>query len=668
MAKQREPTEGMAPPTKPLKHTVMGKFKDMAEAEAQCLKDLKASASEIEIETILPPGEKNGVWTFWYRPRTPTVEPAAAALDTRANVLGDPSKIAKLLAESKMMMPIEKIVITGENPRTSMDEEELTGLVESIREIGQKDPVKLRPLQDGNYELISGHRRVKALTSLGRKEVWAVVEETDEKQSRLDMGIANLLREDLNPLDMARWLDVCLKADPQLTQEKIGKICGHNQAWVSNHLRLLKAPPVLQELLISREITVRHVQEVMPLMQYQIVNEILADWKRRSWGISVAELSKIIENDLESDWWSSRSGTHRIGDLPNEYVMARPYFDWGTCKKGCPACYTIKNHKYCLDPDCFRKKAQDALDKYRAIETERIKKAKERGTEPKETDKGEELSWAWFDAINVCAECPTMIKAKDGSWKCLDRSCYKKKGDEYKHRETSLKTAITKSRTQILDEKATEPIEAVRSDLLKLACLDLMGHGHDGAILRRMMGPWLVKEDKNLPHNDVREKIVERVVKKGELEVLFQRILMVQQFERMNQGYHDKGAAESMLKALGGDPAKPMMDELRKMQDGLNRSRTELRGKNDRFNENEEDEEECDGPSSAFCNGCPHWTESTEGGSCGLSECPECESTIDMNDDGCQCPECGWECEGPEEFQEEKPATKADEPVPEGGQ
>ena len=251
-----------------------------------------------------------------------------------------------------------------------------------------------------------------------------------------------------------------------------------------------------------------------------------------------------------------------------------------------------------------------------------------------------------------------MIKAKDGSWKCLDHECYKKKGDEYKQRETSLKTAITKSRTQILDEKATEPITAVRNDLLRLACLDLMGHGHDGAILRRMMGPWLVKEDKNLPHNDVREKIVDRVVKKGEIEVLFQRILMVQQFERMNQGYHDKGATESMLKALGGDPAKPMMDELRKMQDGLNRSRTELRGKDDHPKQSD------DGVDNE-CEGCPN----SGGCGCEITECPQCGAVLEDCDG--DCPECEWHCDGYDNLLQvleengKKPPEKAEDATPE---
>jgi ParB/RepB/Spo0J family partition protein len=109
---------------------------------------------------------------------------------------------------------------------------------------GEKDPVKLRPLPDGTYEPISGHRRLEAIKQLGQDRVWAVVEESDDRQSRLDIGIANLLRDDLNPMDMAKWLKVCMEADPSLTQEKLGKICGHGQAWVAIHLRPLFGPGV----------------------------------------------------------------------------------------------------------------------------------------------------------------------------------------------------------------------------------------------------------------------------------------------------------------------------------------------------------------------------------------------------------------------------------------
>ena len=204
---------------------------------------------------------------------------------------------------AKTMIPLDRIVITGENPRATMDEEQLKGLISSIKEVGQREPVNVRPLPDGRYELFSGHRRIRALRELGKTEAWAVVEEIDEKDRKLLMGVHNLNREDLNPADLARWLDDTLREHPEMSQETLARICGHHQAWISNHLRLLKAPEELRAMIISQEITPAHVQILLPITDKPEYGKVLALMKenvRDNGGITVKRLQHLID-DLRSE-------------------------------------------------------------------------------------------------------------------------------------------------------------------------------------------------------------------------------------------------------------------------------------------------------------------------------------------------------------------------------
>lgn len=154
-------------------------------------------------------------------------------------------------------LPIERVAVSGANPRKDFNPEALEDLKASIREHGILEPLIVRPVGPkdcSTYELVAGERRLRAAKDLGLKDVPCIIKVLDDHQARELMIIENLQREDLQPLEVAHALEDLLAGG--ITQEELAKKLGKSQGWISNSLRLLKAPEDLQKLLISREIIV----------------------------------------------------------------------------------------------------------------------------------------------------------------------------------------------------------------------------------------------------------------------------------------------------------------------------------------------------------------------------------------------------------------------------
>ena len=126
-------------------------------------------------------------------------------------------------------------------PRQAFDHEALTALAESVRARGILQPLVVRPLPGGNYELVAGERRLRAAKMAGLETVPAIVRETADSE-RLELAvIENMAREDLNPVEEARAC-ATLVDDLGLTKEELGRRIGRSRVAVSNLIRLLDLP------------------------------------------------------------------------------------------------------------------------------------------------------------------------------------------------------------------------------------------------------------------------------------------------------------------------------------------------------------------------------------------------------------------------------------------
>jgi ParB family chromosome partitioning protein len=159
--------------------------------------------------------------------------------------------------EELRQLPIDLIAPNPSQPRHFLEEESLVGLADSIRARGVLQPVLVRPLVGGRYELIAGERRWRAARMAELDTVPAVVRVQDDAQSLELALIENMAREDLNPVEEARAC-AALVEELGLSREEVGLRVGRSRVAVSNLIRLLDLPDEALELIERRQLTEGH--------------------------------------------------------------------------------------------------------------------------------------------------------------------------------------------------------------------------------------------------------------------------------------------------------------------------------------------------------------------------------------------------------------------------
>ena len=159
--------------------------------------------------------------------------------------------------EELRQIPVELISPNPSQPRSRFDDEALVALAESIRTRGVLQPVLVRPLAGGRYELIAGERRWRAAQLAERPELPAIVRHRDDAASLELAVIENMAREDLNPVEAARAC-AALVEELGLTREDVGLRVGRSRVAVSNLIRLLDLPDEALELLQRGDLTEGH--------------------------------------------------------------------------------------------------------------------------------------------------------------------------------------------------------------------------------------------------------------------------------------------------------------------------------------------------------------------------------------------------------------------------
>src|SRR3712207_1539836 len=154
-------------------------------------------------------------------------------------------------------IPTELISPNPNQPRRDFDDEALLALAESVKARGILQPVIVRPLPGGSYELIAGERRLRAAVVAGLGTVPAVVRETDESE-RLELAlIENMARQDLNAIEEARAC-ATLVEDLGLSKEEVGRRVGRSRAAVSNLIRMLELPDEALAMIEAGELSGGH--------------------------------------------------------------------------------------------------------------------------------------------------------------------------------------------------------------------------------------------------------------------------------------------------------------------------------------------------------------------------------------------------------------------------
>lgn len=221
-------------------------------------------------------------------------------LSTKTNIeelSKDDGKSVNILAK----IPVNLISNNPYQPRTEFNPEALADLTKSILENGLIQPVTVRRLDESNYELISGERRLRACREIGYKEIPAYIIKVDSKEAILALSlIENIQREDLNPIEVAvaykRLMEEC-----SLSQEEIAERVGKNRSTVTNTIRLLKLPEEIQKSLIQGEISAGHARALITINNREFQLAIFRNIVKNSLTVRkvealVQEMSKPASN------------------------------------------------------------------------------------------------------------------------------------------------------------------------------------------------------------------------------------------------------------------------------------------------------------------------------------------------------------------------------------
>jgi ParB family chromosome partitioning protein len=160
-------------------------------------------------------------------------------------------------AEELRQLPTDLIAPNPNQPRRDFDEESIVALAESIRARGVLQPVIVRPVAGGTYELVAGERRWRAATLAELETMPAIVRRHDDAASLEVALIENMARQDLNPVEAARAC-AALTAELGLTREEVGKRVGRSRVAVSNLVRLLDLPDEALDLIAAGELSEGH--------------------------------------------------------------------------------------------------------------------------------------------------------------------------------------------------------------------------------------------------------------------------------------------------------------------------------------------------------------------------------------------------------------------------
>lgn len=202
-----------------------------------------------------------------------------------------PMPMAPVAGATYAELPVSSITPNPRQPRTVFDEEAMAELVFSIKEIGLLQPIVVRPLSDGGYELIAGERRLRASREAGLDSIPAIIRATDDEDLLRDALLENLHRANLNALEEAAAYQQLL-SDFGCTQEELARRVGRSRPQVSNTLRLLKLPPDVQRRVAAGVLSAGHARALLSLddtaAMEHLATRIVAE------GLSVRAVEEII--------------------------------------------------------------------------------------------------------------------------------------------------------------------------------------------------------------------------------------------------------------------------------------------------------------------------------------------------------------------------------------
>ncbi len=208
-------------------------------------------------------------------------------------------------------IPLSSVVPNRFQTRDTFDDSSLDELAASLKEVGVLQPILVRPQGDGSYEIVAGERRWRAARRAGLNTIPALIRDTTDSASVLQVLIENLQREDLDALEEASGYQQ-LVAELNLTHDQIAQRVGRSRAAVTNSLRLLQLTPNIQKLIKTKELSAGHARTLLQVSDKNFQDSLAR--KAVSEGMTVRALENAIQ--LRNDLAAGKTGRTKTPKAP----------------------------------------------------------------------------------------------------------------------------------------------------------------------------------------------------------------------------------------------------------------------------------------------------------------------------------------------------------------
>ena len=228
----------------------------------------------------------------------------------------------KEIAATMNEVSVDDVEVNPFQPRKEFDDDSLNELAESISKNGIIQPITVRALESGSFQLVTGERRLRASKIAGLESIPAYIRTVDD-QGLLEMALVeNIQREDLNAIEIAisyqRLMDEC-----SLTQQVLSERVGKKRSTITNYVRLLKLPPEIQLGIREKKISMGHARALInienPKSQVQIYNRIVEE------GLSVRKTEEVVRDLNEQPQKAEKVKNKIKNELPEEYVQLKDH-------------------------------------------------------------------------------------------------------------------------------------------------------------------------------------------------------------------------------------------------------------------------------------------------------------------------------------------------------
>ena len=196
----------------------------------------------------------------------------------------------------KKTLRTSEIEPNRDQPRKVFSDEAIAALADSIREYGVLQPILVRPLGTGMYQIVAGERRWRAARMLGLDEVPVNIKEFSDLEAMQIAIVENLQRENLNPLEEASGYSELIEKFG-MTQEKVAKLVGRSRSAVANAVRLLTLPESVQKMVESGDLSAGHARALLAFDDEELL--IATAQKAAGGGLTVRQVEKIAQKSTE---------------------------------------------------------------------------------------------------------------------------------------------------------------------------------------------------------------------------------------------------------------------------------------------------------------------------------------------------------------------------------